>query len=231
MELAVPLVEEKPASYVASLALLTVLFFSFGFITALNDILTPHLKQQFSLDYTQAMWAQFTFFLAYGVISLPAGALVSRFGHQKSIALALSISGSGCLLFYPAAAYQRYGLFLFALFCLASGITLLQVASNPYVAALGSAETASSRLTLTQAFNSLGTTLAPYVGAGLILSTTTPSQTTIQGLYVVLATCLFALAILLSRSSLPAISTSTAESNTKQMPEAPLWQNSTLCRR
>ncbi len=227
MEPSASLAEDKSTAYGAPLALLTVLFFAFGFITALNDILAPHLKEQFALDYTQTMWVQFTFFFAYGVVSIPAGTLITRIGHQKSIALALLISGCGCLLFYPAAAYHRYELFLLALFCLASGITLLQVASNPYVAALGSEATASSRLTLTQAFNSLGTTLAPYIGATLILATAIPSHATIQRLYLVLAACFFALGILIFLSALPTLTTA-AELDTRRITKNPLWKNRTL---
>ena len=157
-------------NYRFALTALTSLFFIWGFITCLNDILIPHLKNVFSLNYTQAMLVQFCFFGAYFVMSLPAGALVHRIGYKSGIVAGLIIAGIGCLLFYPAAAMRIYGLFLAALFVLASGITVLQVAANPYVTILGPAKTASSRLTLTQAFNSLGTTVAPFFGAVLILS-------------------------------------------------------------
>lgn len=218
----------KDTTHTQPLRLLMILFFSFGFITALNDILTPHLKQQFELSYSQAMWVQFTFFLAYGVVSLPASKLVSCIGHKKSIVLALTISGVGCLLFYPAAEYQRYAIFLGALFCLASGITLLQVASNPYVAELGPASTASSRLTLTQACNSLGTTVAPYIGAGLILAHAASASDAVQTLYVALATTLFFLAILFSWISLPTIYRQPSEEIFSQSIEIPLWHNRVL---
>ena len=219
---------KKDTTYAQPLQLLMILFFSFGFITALNDILTPHLKELFALSYTQAMWVQFTFFLAYGVVSLPASKLVIRIGHKKSIILALAISGLGCLLFYPAAEYQRYAIFLGALFCLASGIALLQVASNPYVAALGPAGTASSRLTLTQACNSLGTTIAPYIGAGLILSHAASDSNAVQTLYVGLATALFSLAILFSWLSFPMISPLPSEATSSQSIEMPFWHNRVL---
>ena len=157
-------------SYSGTLAILTSLFFIWGFITSLNDILIPHLKAVFTLNYSQAMLVQFCFFTAYFVVSVPSGHLVERIGFKGGIITGLAIAGLGCLLFYPAAGRHSYPLFLTAFFVLASGITLLQVAANPYVAILGRPETASSRLTMTQAFNSLGTTIAPYFGALFILS-------------------------------------------------------------
>ncbi len=157
-------------NYTPALAVLTTLFFMWGFITCLNDILIPHLKTVFTLNYTQVMLIQFSFFTAYAVISLPAGILVEKLGYKNGIVVGLITAGIGCLLFYPAAGYQSYIMFLAALFILASGITLLQVAANPYVAILGKPETASSRLNMTQAFNSLGTTIAPLIGSFLILS-------------------------------------------------------------
>lgn len=141
-----------------------------GFITCLNDILIPHLKNVFALNYTQSMLIQLCFFGAYFLVSLPAGAIVRRISYKGGIVLGLVIAAAGCALFVPAASYRVYGLFLGALFVLASGITLLQVAANPYVTALGAPDTAASRLNLTQAFNALGTTVAPAFGAFLILS-------------------------------------------------------------
>lgn len=157
-------------SYTTPLIILTSLFFMWGFITSLNDILIPHLRAVFTLSYVQAMLIQFCFFGAYLVMSFPAGFLVERLGYKAGIILGLSAAGTGCLLFYPAAEHASYPFFLGALFVLASGITLLQVAANPYVAILGTPELASSRLNLTQAFNSLGTALAPVFGSVLILS-------------------------------------------------------------
>jgi MFS transporter, FHS family, L-fucose permease len=157
-------------NYFFALSVLTTLFFMWGFITCLNDILIPHLKSVFTLNYTQVMLIQFSFFTAYAVVSIPAGLLVEKIGYKNGIVIGLITAGIGCLLFYPAAGYQSYIMFLAALFVLASGITLLQVAANPYVAILGKPETASSRLNLTQAFNSLGTTIAPLFGSFLILS-------------------------------------------------------------
>ena len=153
---------ETTGSNAFALTSLTSLFFMWGFITCLNDILIPHLKGIFDLSYSQAMLIQFCFFGAYFIVSLPAGALVSRIGYKKGIISGLTVASVGCLLFYPAAEMGVYGIFLLALFVLASGITILQVSANPYVSALGPKETASSRLTMTQAFNSLGTTLAPF---------------------------------------------------------------------
>jgi FHS family L-fucose permease-like MFS transporter len=157
-------------NYTPALVVLTSLFFMWGFITCLNDILIPHLKTVFSLNYTQVMLIQFTFFTAYFIISLPSGLIVEKVGYKRGIVIGLVTAGVGCLMFYPAAGTRSYPIFLSALFVLASGITLLQVAANPYVAVLGKPEMASSRLTLTQAFNSLGTTIAPLFGSLLILS-------------------------------------------------------------
>jgi len=163
-------------SYLAPLSVLTTLFFMWGFLTCLNDIIIPHLKGVFELNYAQAMMIQFAFFTAYFVVSLPSGAIVKKVGYKTGIIVGLLIAACGCLLFYPAAGARSYAMFLGALFVLASGITLLQVAANPFVAVLGKPETASSRLTLTQAFNSLGTTIAPAIGSFLILSTAVKSK-------------------------------------------------------
>lgn len=155
-----------------SLGFLTLLFFAWGFITCLNDILIPHLKNVFDLNYTQAVLIQFCFFGAYFLVSLPAGYLLKRLSYQTGIVIGLFVAAIGCLGFIPASEIGSYSLFLLSLFVLASGITILQVAANPYVTLLGPAKTASSRLTMTQAFNSLGTTVAPFFGGALILSAT-----------------------------------------------------------
>jgi FHS family L-fucose permease-like MFS transporter len=207
-----------------SLSVLTSLFFIWGFITCLNDILIPHLKAVFTLSYAQAMLVQFCFFTAYFIVSVPSGYLVEKIDYKGGIIGGLLIAGIGCLLFYPAAGLHSYPLFLTAFFVLASGITLLQVAANPYVTVLGAPETASSRLTLTQAFNSLGTTLAPYFGAVFILSTAVKSADQIQLLdaeqlssyqaaeaaavqspYLLLASVLFVLAAIFALLKLPKI--------------------------
>jgi FHS family L-fucose permease-like MFS transporter len=168
------------AQYRAPLAALTTLFFMWGFLTCLNDILSPHLKAVFELSYAEIGLVQTAFFGAYFIMSLPSGFVVKRLGYKIGIIIGLLAAGLGCVLFYPAASARSFGLFLLALFVLASGITLLQVAANPFVAVLGSAATASSRLTLTQAFNSLGTTLAPLFGSAFILSTAAKSSDEIK---------------------------------------------------
>lgn len=149
------------------LVIVTILFFMWGLLTSLNDVLIPHLKAIYTLSYVQAMLVQFCFFGAYFIISWPAGMLIKRIGYQRGAVTGLVIAASGCALFYPAST-SGYAVFLLAFFVLASGITILQVAANPYVTVLGDAKTASSRLTLTQAFNSLGTTIAPALGGLLI---------------------------------------------------------------
>jgi MFS transporter, FHS family, L-fucose permease len=214
--------EKNP--YFDSLIILTSLFFIWGFITSLNDILIPHLKSVFTLNYTQAMLVQFCFFTAYFVVSVPSGYLVEKINYKGGIITGLSIAGTGCLLFYPAAGQHSYPLFLAALFVLASGVCLLQVAANPYVTILGKPETASSRLTMTQAFNSLGTTIAPYFGALLILSVAVKSveevkllntddfsayqavqAATVQTPYLLLAAVLFFIAVIFAIIKLPEI--------------------------
>lgn len=186
---------------------LTSLFFMWGFITAMNDILIPHLKGVFSLNYTQAMLIQFCFFGAYFIVSVPAGRLVKKIGFQKGISAGLTIACIGCLLFIPAATNKIYWVFLAALFILASGITILQVAANPLVTLLGNPKTASSRLTLTQAFNSLGTTIAPIIGGILIFSAVAgESEASADSVilpYVALAAILFLLAIIFLKLALP----------------------------
>jgi FHS family L-fucose permease-like MFS transporter len=151
------------------LAGVVALFFIWGGITSLNDILIPKLKGLFQLSYAQAMLTQFAFFTAYAVVSLPASMVVARLGYGRGIVTGLSVMGGGCLLFVPAAATASYPLFLGALFILAGGITILQVAANPLIVNLGTPATAHSRLTLAQALNSLGTTVMPFIGAQLIL--------------------------------------------------------------
>jgi len=192
-----------------ALVALTSLFFMWGFITSLNDILIPHLKSVFSLNYTQAMLIQFCFFGAYFLVSVPAGNLVKKVGFQRGLGIGLMIAAAGCLLFIGAAKVQVYWVFLTALFVLASGITLLQVAANPLVTIMGPEETASSRLTMTQAFNSLGTTVAPIIGSILIFSATAEFATKAQEAesvivpYFGLAIALIALALIFTRISLP----------------------------
>jgi FHS family L-fucose permease-like MFS transporter len=208
--------------YTSALSAVTTLFFLWGFITCLNDILIPYLKAIFQLSFAQANLINLCFFGAYFLMSIPAGKLVARVGYKRGMLLGFVVAAIGAFLFYPAAAQRAYGLFLGALFVLASGITLLQVAANPYVAILGPPESASARLTLTQAFNSLGTTLAPILGTALILSNlpkldTAASAATIdvravQLPYLVIGGMLLLISLLLSRVHLPVIEhTATAE--------------------
>lgn len=150
--------------------LVTLLFFIWGFTTVLNDTLIPKLKAVYALSYAQAMLTQLCFFMAYFALSVPAGVLLQRIGYLRGIVTGLAIMGAGCLLFAPAAALGTYGGFLGALFVLASGITILQVAANPLIALLGSFQTSHSRLNLAQAFNSIGTTIGPFIGSALLLS-------------------------------------------------------------
>src|SRR5665213_839738 len=145
------------------------LFFVFGGITSLNDVIIPKLKALFTLSYGEVMLVQSAFFAAYFIISIPAASLVRRIGYMRSAVAGLLTMTAGCLLFIPASSYGLFGLFLLALFVLAAGITTVQVVANPLISMLGPARTASSRLTFAQAFNSLGTTLFPYVGSILIL--------------------------------------------------------------
>lgn len=199
----------KPMNFKAALGLLTSLFFMWGFLTCMNDILIPHLKGLFDLNFTQAMLVQFTFFGAYFLMSLPAGKIISKIGYKSGIVLGLSIAGLGALLFYPAASLLSYGFFLFAFFVLASGIVILQVAANPFVAELGSPETASSRLNLTQGFNSLGTTVAPMFGAYLILDNNSDDlisqASAVQMPYIGLAVALGLIALVFAFVKLPKI--------------------------
>ena len=205
----VPASSDERRRLVAS-GVLIGLFFAIGFLTCLNDIIIPHFKTIFELDYTRATLVQFSFFAAYLAISVPSGFLIRKVGYKKAIVVGLSTAAAGCVAFYPAAEWRSYAVFLFALFVLASGFTILQVAANPYVAVLGSRKTASSRLTLTQAFNSVGTTVAPLVGSWLILPSAVkgetappPSASSVQTPYLVFAGVLVAFSALLALLKLP----------------------------
>ena len=153
----------------AALAAVTTLFFAWGFITSMIDPLIPSVRAVFSLTYAESMLTQFAFFLAYGVVSLPAAALVARLGYSRSVICALLAMIAGCLIVPLATKVDHYELVLAALFVIAGGITVLQVAANPLAAALGAPERSHLRLTLSQAFNSLGTVIGPYLGATLML--------------------------------------------------------------
>lgn len=221
--------QNDQGNYSFALTSLTTLFFMWGFITCLNDILIPHLKAVFDLTYTQSMLIQFCFFGAYFLVSMPAGKLVKRLGYQKGIVIGLVIAALGCLMFYPAASSHSYGVFLAALFVLASGITILQVSANPYVTLLGPADTAPSRLTMTQAFNSLGTTVAPYLGALFILNEaansmgTTSSAESVQMPYLTLMAMLLILAAIFAYIKLPHIDN--AEVADGEDVEGSAWQH------
>ncbi len=210
--------------YRLAFGVVTTVFFMWGFITVLNDVLVPHLKSVFSLNYSHIMDIQMWFFGAYFLMSLPAGKVVSVYGCKNSIIIGLCVTGLGALMFYPAAANLSFSLFLIGLFVLASGITLLQVAANPYVSLLGHPKGASSRLNLSQAFNSLGTALAPKFGGLLILSAgvlgvselakLTPTEQLAYRLqqaqsvelpYVGIAVTLFVLALIVYIFHLPAV--------------------------
>ena len=220
--------KERYTDYPMAMGVLTTIFFMWGFLTCLNDILIPHLKSIFQLGYAQAILVQFTFFGAYFLMALPAGRLVAALGYKKSIVAGLAIAGLGALGFWPAADLHFYPAFLGALFVLATGITVLQVAANPYVALLGPERTSSSRLTLAQALNSLGTTLAPVFGGLLILSNVVKSPADLAALtpteqlvyqtqqaqavqfpYIGLAVVLFLLALFVWLFRLPALAEST----------------------
>src|SRR5208282_1741029 len=168
--------------YGAALATVTTLFFMWGFLTCLNDILVPHLKSIFDLNYAKVMLIQFAFFGAYFLFSIPSAKIIDWIGYQRSMVLGLLTMGAGAFLFVPAASVPSYPLFLMALIVLAAGITCLQVAANPYVTVLGKPQTASSRLNLTQAFNSLGTFLAPFFGSVLILTAAPKTMEQIRAL-------------------------------------------------
>lgn len=216
-------------NYTRPLAIVTTLFFMWGFLTSLNDILVPHLKSIFELTYARAMLIQFAFFSAYFLFSLPWSRIVNAIGYQKTMVAGLLGMAVGALLFVPAASFASFALFLGALIVLAAGITGLQVAANPYVVVLGKPETASSRLDLAQAFNSLGTTIAPALGGLLILSASAPVVEGLQSLspqalhlhrvqqaatvkmpYVVISAALAVLALLIAMSKLPTIKAAAA---------------------
>ena len=229
----VPTVSTAP-NYSRPLAIVTTLFFMWGFLTCLNDILVPHLKAIFDLSFTQVMLVQFAFFSAYFLFSMPWSKIVNRIGYQRTMVAGLLTMAFGAFLFVPAASVVSYPLFLTALLVLAAGITGLQVSANPYVDLLGNPDTASSRLDLTQAFNSLGTTIAPKLGGLLILSAAPLAVEQLRRLppealhayrvqeassvklpYTVIAVALVLLAVLIGTFKLPKIESSGAVSGEK----------------
>src|ERR1700704_5424139 len=220
-----PSYSPAPASTnIAAMAMVTALFFFWGFVTVLNDILVPHLKSIFDLNYARVMLIQFAFFSAYFIFSIPSAKIVDAIGYKKTMVTGLFTMGVGALLFIPAASNASFPLFLIALMTLAAGITALQVAANPYVAVLGLPETASSRLNLAQAFNSLGTTIGPYLGGLLILTAVPQSMDVVRQMstdalqvyriheassvklpYLIIGLALFVLGILIALFKLPAM--------------------------
>jgi FHS family L-fucose permease-like MFS transporter len=206
-------VKEAPKSYAGPLAVVTTLFFMWGALTSLNDVLIPHFQHVFSLKLAVSMLVQTAFFSSYFVFSIPSAKIIDWIGYQRAMVTGLLTMGLGAFLFVPAAKVPSFALFLTALIVLAAGITLLQVAANPYVTVLGKPETASSRLNLTQAFNSLGTTIAPWIGGFFILTAATsamaedPVQQAASVIkpYVFLGIALALLAVLIGSFKLPTI--------------------------
>lgn len=199
-------------NYKPALISLAVLYFMMGFITVMNDSLVPFFKAGFTLSYSQSSLVQFYFFLTYAVVSIPAGKVVERIGYKNGMVYGFVIASFGAFLFYPASAYHQYALFLAALFVLAIGIVLLQVAANPYITVLGSPKTAASRLTLIQGIGSLGTTLAPIFGAHFILSKLSESNSSSDAVvkpYMFIALTLLVIGISVYLLKLPRIGTST----------------------
>ena len=221
-------------SYKAALAVITTLFFMWGSLTSLNDVLIPYAQVAFKLEIDASMLIQTAFFSAYFVFSIPAARIIDWIGYKKAIIVGLMTMVASCLIFYPAVKIPSFPFFLAALIVLATGITILQVAANPYVAVLGPSRTASSRLNLTQAFNSLGTTVFPWVGAKLILKTTeavvqTASQQAdaIVKLYVYFfATALVLLALGIALFKLPKISS--AEHKIGEKVSDSIWKHPNL---
>jgi MFS transporter, FHS family, L-fucose permease len=221
------------ANYGPALAVLTTLFFIWGSLTSLNDVLIPFAQHVFSLNLAESMLIQTAFFLAYFVISLPAAKIIGWIGYKRAIIVGLSTMVAACLLVYPAARIPSFPFFLAALMILAAGITVLQVAANPYVAVLGRPDTASSRLNLTQAFNSLGTAVFPWVGARLILGQSVnaaaqaASQDAVIKLYVYFfAIVLVLLAILFAVFKLPRIEA--AEHHAGEKVNDSIWKHPNL---
>ncbi len=229
--------------YGKALAIVTTLFFMWGFLTSLNDILVPHLKEIFDLNYAKAALVQFAFFFTYFVFALPSGKVVEWVGYKRTMVVGLFVMAAGAFLFVPAASVPSFPLFLAALVVLAAGVTMLQVAANPYVTVLGPARTASSRLNLTQAFNSLGTTIAPKFGSVLILSGIAYTAAQIQAMgpqaykqiqassvklpYIGIGIALVFLAVAIAILKLPRIQT-TREFRPSGNPEKPLgsiWEH------
>lgn len=198
--------DQEKQNYTPALISLGVLYFMMGLITCLNDTLVPFFKSGFTLSYAESSLVQFYFFLTYGIMSIPAGKVVENIGYKNGMVLGFAIAAFGALLFYPASVFHQYALFLAALFIVAIGIVLLQVAANPYVTILGPARTASSRLTLVQGMGSIGTTVAPILGSYFILSRLSESHASSEAVrypYLGIAGMLILIAIVVFRLKLP----------------------------
>jgi len=231
-------------AYRPALTLLASLFFMWGFITVINNTLLPHLRSVFELDYTRTTLIESVWFIAYFVASLPSAWLIERIGYQRALVIGLVVMAVGALGMIPAAQVPSYAITLVSLFVIASGITLLQVAANPYVAVIGPPETASSRLNLVQAFNSFGTTLAPLFGGYLILGRTasgtagadtvlTPAERladaqSVQLPYLIVAAALVVLAIVIARFRLPALGQATQRASREERRRHSLWSHRNL---
>ncbi len=235
---------ESSQNYGPALTLLASLFFMWGFITVINNTLLPHLRSVFDLNYTQTTLIESVWFIAYFVASIPSARLIERVGYQKSLVIGLVIMAAGALGMMVAASIPSYGVTLAMLFVIASGITLLQVAANPYVAVVGKPETASSRLNLVQAMNSAGTMLAPMFGAYLILGRSkggtaaadvvlTPAERLADAQSVILPYALVAgvlviLAVVIARFPLPAMGQATQRANAEERKALSLWKHRNL---
>src|SRR6266576_7284125 len=229
------IVNEAATSYTGPLAILTTLFFMWGSLTSLNDVLIPYAQHVFKIELAASMLIQTAFFSAYFIFSIPAAKIIDWIGYKRAIVVGLLTMVVACLGFFPAAKIPSFPFFLVALILLATGITILQVAANPYVAVLGKPETASSRLNLTQAFNSLGTTIFPWIGAHLILRTTATAMrpsaaqeaNAVIRLYVYFfATALALLAIGIGLSKLPRMTS--AEHHIGEKIEDSVWKHRNL---
>ena len=204
-------------NYTPALISLAVVYFMMGLITCLNDTLVPFFKNGFNLNYAQSSLVQFYFFLTYFIMSFPAGIIVEKIGYKNGMVMGFSAAAFGALLFFPASMLHQYGLFLAALFIIAIGIVLLQVAANPYVTILGPARTASSRLTLVQGVGSIGTTVAPLLGAHFILSHIKESHASSAAVgypYLVIACILVLIALIVYRMKLPQIKAGASSTET-----------------
>lgn len=233
-----------PKSYRPALTLLASLFFMWGFITVINNTLLPHLRSVFDLNYTQTTLIESVWFIAYFVASIPSAKLIERIGYKRAIVMGLLAMAVGAVMMVPAARLPSYGVVLTALFVIASGITLLQVAANPYVAVVGPAQTSSSRLNLVQAFNSLGTTLAPLFGGYLILGrskggtaeagvTLTAAERYVDAQsvilpYLIVAAVLVVLAVVIARFPLPEMGRAAQRVSREERRGMSLWHHRNL---